>query len=52
MVVKTLFLALILLAAGVILMAVKVLFVRNGTFPSGHVHNLPGFEKSRTNKKN
>ena len=34
---KLLFLTLILLAVAVVLLGVKVLFVKGGKFPSGHV---------------
>lgn len=42
---KTVILSLILIAAAVLLLGVKVLFVKGGEFPSGHVHNNPGLKK-------
>ncbi|MDE6324345.1 MAG: hypothetical protein K2L85_09475 [Paramuribaculum sp.] len=42
---KTLFLTLVLLAAAFVLLGVKVLFVKNGKFPSGHAHDLPQLKK-------
>jgi len=30
-----------LIAVAVVLLGVKVLFVKGGEFPSGHAHNLP-----------
>ncbi|MBD5225637.1 MAG: hypothetical protein HDS68_06710 [Bacteroidales bacterium] len=41
----------ILLAAAVLLMGVKALFVKGGRFPSGHVHDLPGLQKRKNRKK-
>lgn len=35
----TVIIAIILLAAAFVLLGVKVLFVKGGTFPSGHVHH-------------
>ncbi len=35
----TIFLAIFLLLAAFILLGVKVLFVKGGKFPSGHVHD-------------
>lgn len=42
---KTLFLTVILIAAAVVLLGVKALFVKNGKFPSGHVHDIPALRK-------
>lgn len=42
---KTLFLSIILLAAAFVLLGVKVLFVKNGKFPSGHAHDHPALRK-------
>lgn len=39
--ITTLFLTVILVAIAFVLLAVKVLFVKGGRFPSGHVHDLP-----------
>lgn len=36
----TLILALILIAAAIVLLGVKVLFVKGGKFPSGHPHEV------------
>lgn len=41
----------ILLAAAVLLMGIKALFVKGGKFPSGHVHDLPGLQKRKNRKK-
>lgn len=38
---KTLIPALVILAVAIVLLGVKVLFVRGGKFPSGHVHDNP-----------
>ncbi|MBD5186409.1 MAG: hypothetical protein HDS11_01515 [Bacteroides sp.] len=38
---KTIILAVILIGAALVLLGVKVLFVRGGRFPSGHVHEIP-----------
>lgn len=42
---KTVILSLILIAVAFVLLGVKVLFVKGGKFPSGHVHNNPGLRK-------
>lgn len=39
---KTLILTIILVTLAVLLLGVKALFVKNGKFPSGHVHDIPG----------
>lgn len=36
---KTLLLACLIVALAVVLLGVKVLFVKSGKFPSGHVHD-------------
>ncbi len=41
---KTLLLTLVLVALAIILLGVKVLFVKNGKFPSGHVHDIPALK--------
>lgn len=41
-----------LLFLAVVLMAVKVLFVKGGRFPSGHVHDLPALKKKKHKKRN
>ncbi|MBQ9077030.1 MAG: hypothetical protein IJY31_04225 [Muribaculaceae bacterium] len=38
---KIVVLAVALLAIAVVLLGVKVLFVKGGKFPSGHVHDIP-----------
>ena len=38
--VKLIALTLALLAAAIVMLGVKVLFVKGGKFPSGHAHNL------------
>lgn len=38
---KLVLLAIILIAFAVLLLGVKVFFVKNGKFPSGHVHDIP-----------
>ena len=38
---KTVLLALILVAVAVVLLGVKVFFVKGGRFPSGHAHDIP-----------
>lgn len=42
---KTLFLTIILIAAAFVLLGIKVLFVKNGKFPSGHAHDLPALKE-------
>lgn len=37
---KIVFLTIFLLALAFVLLGVKVLFVKNGKFPSGHVHDV------------
>lgn len=41
----TVILAVFLLLAAFILLGVKVLFVKGGKFPSGHVHDIPALRK-------
>lgn len=48
---KLLIITICLLLAAVVLMGVKVLFVKGGKFPSGHVHDLPGLKKKKSHKK-
>ncbi|MDE6270711.1 MAG: hypothetical protein K2M12_07680 [Muribaculaceae bacterium] len=38
---KVILLSVAVLAVSVVLLGVKVLFVRGGRFPSGHVHSSP-----------
>lgn len=45
---KLLLLSILLVALAVVLLGVKVFFVKGGKFPSGHVH---GVMKSRENLK-
>jgi hypothetical protein len=40
-----LFPTVLLLLIGVVLLGVKVLFVKGGKFPSGHVHSSPELRK-------
>jgi len=42
---QTIILAIILVGIAVVLLGVKVLFVKNGKFPSGHVHDIPALRK-------
>jgi hypothetical protein len=46
----TLALAILLVLAAVVLLAVKVLFVKGGKFPSGHVHDLAALQKQQHNR--
>ncbi len=39
--VLTVILAIVLIALAVLLLGVKVLFVKGGKFPSGHAHDIP-----------
>ena len=38
---KLIMASVVLLAVAVVMLGVKVLFVKGGKFPSGHVHDLP-----------
>ena len=38
---KTVILSIILISAAIVLLGVKVLFIKGGKFPSGHVHGNP-----------
>ncbi len=38
---QTVILAIILTALAVVLLGIKVLFVKGGRFPSGHAHDIP-----------
>lgn len=42
---KTLIPALIILAVAIVLLGVKVLFVKGGKFPTGHVHDNPALRR-------
>jgi len=42
---KILVLTFILLSLAIILLGVKVLFVKGGKFPSGHVKDVPGLRR-------
>lgn len=42
---QTVFLTIILIGLAVVLLGVRVLFVKNGKFPSGHVHDIPALRK-------
>lgn len=41
----TILLTLFLVAFAIVLLGVKVLFVKNGKFPTGHVHDIPALRK-------
>lgn len=50
---KLMLLTTCLLLVAIVLMGVKVLFVKGGKFPSGHVHDLPALQKrNRKNRNN
>lgn len=42
---KIVFLSSALLLAAVVLLGVKVLFVKGGKFPTGHAHDIPALKK-------
>lgn len=42
---ETIISAVILVAAAVVLLGVKVLFVKGGKFPSGHAHDIPALRE-------
>lgn len=42
---KTVILSIILIGIAVVLLGVKVLFVKGGKFPSGHVHDIEALRK-------
>lgn len=42
---KLVFLAIFLVGIAVILLGIRVLFVKNGKFPSGHVKDIPALRK-------
>ena len=44
---KTLFLTLILVALAIVLLGVRVLFVKGGKFPNSHAHNIPALKKKK-----
>lgn len=47
---KIVLITIILLAVAIIMLGVKIFFVKDGKFPSGHVHDLP-ISKSHKTKK-
>ncbi|MBD5285104.1 MAG: hypothetical protein HDS29_02355 [Bacteroides sp.] len=47
--VKIVFLTIMLLAVAVLLMGVKILFVKGGTFKIGHAHDIAGVRKNKNN---
>lgn len=52
---KLVILSIILLAIALLLMGVKVLFVKGGKFPSGHVHDIAALRRKdpkRSEKEN
>lgn len=42
---KAVILAIILVAVAVVLLGVKVFFVKGGRFPLGHIHSVPGLKE-------
>lgn len=48
---KTLIPTLILVLIAVVLLGIRVLFVKGGKFPDGHAHNLPALQKKRKKKR-
>lgn len=42
---QTVFLTIILIGLAVVLLGVRELVVKNGKFPSGHVHDIPALRK-------
>ena len=48
---KTLILTLILVALAMVLLGVRVLFVKGGKFPNSHAHNIPALKKKKRVKK-
>ena len=47
---KLLLITIALVALAVVLVGVKVLFVKGGKFPSGHAHDLPQLKKKNHKK--
>jgi hypothetical protein len=45
--VKLVVLSIILLALAMVLLGVKVLFVKGGRFPSGHAHDIPALRDKK-----
>lgn len=48
---KIVLITIILLAIAIIMLGVKVFFVKDGKFPSGHVHDLPTSKSQKTKKE-
>lgn len=48
---KMVLLAIALVGLSVVLLGVKVLFVKGGRFPSGHVHDIPQLRQKNQRKK-
>ena len=48
---KIIILSVALILAAVLLLGVKALFVKGGSFPSGHVHDIKALKKNRNKKK-
>ncbi len=46
---ETVILSICLVAAAFVLLGVKVLFVKGGKFPSGHVHSSPALRRKGIN---
>ncbi len=42
---KLILLTVLLVAVAVILLGIKVLFVKGGKFPSGHAHDIPALRR-------
>lgn len=42
---KLLLLTIFLLAAAVVMLCIKIIFVKGGKFPTGHVHDIPALRK-------
>lgn len=42
---KLLLLSILIVAVAFVLLGVKVLFVKGGKFPSGHVHDIPALRQ-------
>ncbi len=45
--VKIVLLSILLIALAILLLGVKVFFVRNGRFPSGHAHDIAALREKR-----
>lgn len=45
MTLKVVILSISLIAVAIVLLGVKVLFVKGGKFPSGHAHDIPALKR-------